>query len=196
MMQKILVMWIIAISAGAAWSVRASPALGADDPRVAEYRIGPADILTVAVWKNDRLTRTVTVRPDGAISFPLLGDVYVAGLTPNEMQTRMYERLKEFVDVVDSEVSVITEEVHSFKVSVLGEVREPGLYEFTGRTRVLDALAHAGGLTEFASGSRIVVLRQNGGSMERIRFDYNAVKSNGGSQSGLDVRPGDIVLVP
>ncbi|MBI2360786.1 MAG: polysaccharide biosynthesis/export family protein [Deltaproteobacteria bacterium] len=108
-------------------------------PQLAEYRIGPDDELLVTVWKDETLTRTVPVRPDGMISLPLLNDVQAAGLTPAELREVLKKKLMPYMS--DPQVSVIVQKVSSFKVSVMGEVKKPGSYEITGQNTVLDALS-------------------------------------------------------
>lgn len=160
----------------------------------AEYRIGPEDLLQISVWKNEAMSQTVPVRPDGKISLPLLNDIQAAGLTPMQLRDIVTRNLVEYIPA--PEVSVIVRGVHSFKVSVIGEVRATGRYELKSRTTVLDALAQAGGFTEFASRSRIVVLRPEGTTMKRIPFNYNRVISANGDAENFFLQPGDIVLVP
>jgi len=157
-----------------------------------EYLIGPEDLLDIGVWKNEALSRQVPVRPDGMISLPLLNDVEAAGLTPMQLRDNLIRRLSEYMPT--PEVSVIVQEVRSPKVSVLGEVAHPGRFDLKGRTTVLDLLALAGGLTEFASRSRIVILRSEKTRASRIRFDYDKAMQDG-AQQNLELRPGDIVLV-
>lgn len=159
-----------------------------------EYRIGPGDVLHISVWKDTSLDRIVTVRPDGMISYPLLSDLQASGQTPLELQKTLGEKLKQFM--ADPEVSVVVQEVHSFAVSVLGEVKTPGRYELKGPSTVLDVLALAGGLTPYAGASRIVIIRDQGGTKTRILFDYNSAISNAGAGQLFYVRPGDIVMVP
>ena len=156
------------------------------------YRIGPEDSLLVTVWKNEPLSRTVPVRPDGMISLPLLNDIQAAGFTPLELRDVIMKKLAEYMPA--PEVSVIITEVRSFKVSVIGEVAKPARYDLKSWTTVLDVLALAGGFNEFAARNRIVVLRQNGKNMKRIPFNY--YKAAGGEQENFYLRPGDIVLVP
>jgi polysaccharide export outer membrane protein len=156
-----------------------------------EYRIGAEDLLYIAVWKNDTLSRQVPVRPDGMISLPLLNDVRAEGMTPMELRDDLARRLSKFMPA--PEVSVIVQEVHSPKASVLGEVVHPGRYDLKGPTTVLDLLAVAGGLTEFASKSRIVVLRDGGPRVKHIRFNYDKAMEDG--DANFVLRPGDIVLV-
>jgi polysaccharide export outer membrane protein len=156
-----------------------------------DYRIGPEDLLNIGVWKNEALSRQVPVRPDGMISLPLLNDVRAEGLTPMELRDMLTRRFAQYV--ASPEVSVIVQEVRSPKASVLGSVAHPGRYDLKGRTTVLDLLAAAGGLTEFASPSRIVVLRDGGTSVRRIRFNYEKAVKNG--DENFELRPGDIILV-
>jgi polysaccharide export outer membrane protein len=170
----------------------AAPAAPAIEPAAA-FRIGPEDVLDVQVWKNAELSRVVPVRPDGMISLPLVNDIRAAGLTPIELRQQITQKLSEFVP--SPEVSVIVREVHSVKVAVLGAVRMPGHYEVNSSATVLDLIARAQGLTEFADRGRIVVLRQNGKTTTRIPFNYRRV-ADGAEQDNFVVQPGDIIVVP
>jgi lipopolysaccharide/colanic/teichoic acid biosynthesis glycosyltransferase/protein involved in polysaccharide export with SLBB domain len=164
------------------------------DPTKRDYVIGPDDELEISVWENAALTRTVPVRPDGKISLPLINDVQAAGLTPMELQSALAKALTSFVQA--PEVSVIVRGVHSFKVSVIGEVREPGRFELTGHPTVLDLLALAKGLTEYADKRRIVVLRRERGQTRQIPFAYDKLLSdNGEGLENFFVQSDDIVLV-
>jgi polysaccharide export outer membrane protein len=158
------------------------------------YRIGPEDVLQVAVWNNDAISRTAPVRPDGKISLPLLNDVQAAGLTPVELREQLMQRLAEYMP--HPEVAVLVTEVRSFKVTVIGSVPKPDRYELRSAATVMDLLAMAGGFTEFASRSRVVVIRSSGGKTERIPFDYEKVRGGDPGQVNFQVRSGDIVLVP
>jgi len=155
------------------------------------YRIGPEDVLLISVWKNDALSRSVPVRPDGKISLPLLNDVQAAGLTALELRDVLTRKLAEYLP--SPEVAVIVSDIRSFKVSVIGEVIKPGRYELKSWATVLDVLALAGGFTQFASRSRIVILQSDGKTMKRIPFNYNKIA---GEQENFYLRNGDIVLVP
>jgi polysaccharide export outer membrane protein len=175
--------------------IAAPPAVRADEwtvPTMAEYRIGPEDVLDILVWKNDELSRTVPVRPDGKVSLPLVNDVQAAGLTPAALREQLARQFAEFVPT--PEVSVIVREVHSFKVAVIGAVRMPGHYELKGPASVLDLIARAQGFNEFAARDRIVVLRRNGGNTTRLPLDYGKIAN--GEQQIFDVLPGDIIVVP
>jgi polysaccharide biosynthesis/export protein len=157
-----------------------------------EYRIGPEDMLAIAVWKNDALTRTVPVRPDGRISLPLLNDVQAAGLSALQLRDVLAQKLGAYMP--NPEVSVIVTDIRSFKVSVIGEIARPGRLELRSWTTVLDALALSGGFTQFASRSKIVILQPDGKTMKRIPFNYN--KALDGEQENFYLRNGDIILVP
>jgi polysaccharide export outer membrane protein len=154
-----------------------------------KYRIGAEDVLQVAVWKNDAMSRTVPVRPDGMISLPLLNEIRAAGLTPAELRDVLLRKLTEYIPT--PEVAVIVVEVRSYKVSVIGEVRKPAQYELKSWSTVLDALAMAGGFTELAARNRIVVLRRGG---QRVPFNYNRVVT--GEEQSVFLQPGDVILVP
>jgi len=157
------------------------------------FRIGPEDVLDVQVWKNEELSRVVPVRPDGMISLPLVNDIRASGLTAVELRQAITQRLAEYVP--SPEVSVMVREVHSVKVAVLGAVRMPGHYEVKSPATVLDMIARAQGLTEFADRGRIVVMRQNGGATTRMPFNYRKV-AEGSEEDNFSVRPGDIIVVP
>jgi polysaccharide biosynthesis/export protein len=167
-----------------------------------EYVIGPEDVLDIAVWDNATITRTVPVRPDGKISLPLLNDVHAAGLTPLQLRETLAQKLVEYIP--SPAVSVIVREIHSFKVAVIGQVKTPGRYEIKDRATVLDLLAMAGGLTEYAQRGGIVVLRQDRPATRHIPFPYDRLTSknftkngsNGAGQENFCVHPGDVIVVP
>ena len=203
----------MALTPGAAWAQAADkPAAPGAAPaeqnspagNPADYRIGPEDILIISVWKNEAVSKTVPVRPDGKISLPLVNDVTAAGLTTLELRDVLAKKLAEYIP--QPEVSVIVSEVRSFKVSVMGEVAKPARYELKSHTTVLDALALAGGFTPFAARSKVVILRPEGNEMKRIPFNYPKVVKQqglmdllrGGSESedNFYLRNGDIIVVP
>ena len=157
-----------------------------------DYKIGPEDVLDISVWKNEELSRTVPVRPDGKVSLPLVNDIQAAGLTPSRLREELTRRLSEYVPT--PEVAVIVREVHSAKVSVVGAVRSPGRYEVRSPATVLELIALAQGFTDFAARDRIVVLRQNG-TPQRITFNYRKI-TDGTDQDNFFVQAGDIIVVP
>src|SRR5438046_1742699 len=131
-----------------------------------DYKIGPEDLLDISVWKNPELSRTVPVRPDGKVSLPLVNDIQAAGLTPTDLREQLTQKLSEYIP--SPEVAVIVREVHSVKVAVVGSVKTPGRYELKSPATVLELIALAQGLTDFASRDRIVILRQTHGAATRI----------------------------
>ena len=187
----VLALFVVSAAASTTPATKARSVPSLDDPG---YRIGPEDVLQVAVWNNEAMSRTAPVRPDGKISLPLLNDVEAAGLTPMELRERLLGRLAEYMP--HPEVSVVVTEVRSFKVAVIGQVPKPDRFELRSAATVMDVLAMAGGFTEFAARSRVVVIRANGDKTERIPFDYEKVRSGDPGQSNFRLRPGDIVVVP
>ena len=186
----------------AAISVCAAPASGAQQGSPAEtdpgYVIGPEDVLEIAVWGNTDVTRTVPVRPDGKISLPLLNDVQAAGLTPMQLRAILAGSFEHYMPA--PMLSVIVREVHSFKVTVIGEVKTPGRYELRSRSTVLDVLAMAGGLSQYAARARITILRRDGEAVRELPYDFEKVTARAGpknaGQENFCVQPGDIILVP
>ncbi len=163
------------------------------------YKVGPEDVLEISVWRNADLSKTVTVRPDGVISLPLVGDIQAAGLTPSELRDSIIYSLKEFQETVV--VSVIVLEVNSVKFYILGEVVKPGSYTLKRRTSILQAIAMAGGFTQYASKNKMVLVREEGEGKSdveekiRIRFD-NLVKVGAEPDNKYLLRPGDTIFVP
>jgi polysaccharide export outer membrane protein len=165
---------------------------GAVDPN--EYRIGPEDVLQISGSKNEAISRTVPVRPDGKVTLPLLNDVEAAGLIPMQFRELLVQKLAEYLP--SPEVSVIVVDPRSVKVSILGEVPKPGRYELGSRTTVLDAVALSGGLSQGAARNKIFVLRANGGAQPRVPFNDNRAMSTDGGQENVYLQAGDIVVLP
>jgi polysaccharide export outer membrane protein len=163
-----------------------------------EYAIGPEDVLDIAVWNNKEISRTVPVRPDGKISLPLLNDIQAAGLTPLELSNVVMKSLAGYI--TEPIVSVIVREIHSFKVTVIGEVKTPGRYELRSRATVLDVLAMAGGLSQYAARARITVLRRQGDKVREIPYDFERITARAGTKNAAQedfcVEPGDAIVVP
>jgi polysaccharide export outer membrane protein len=173
-----------------------TPMTGATAPISSAYVIGPGDMLSITVWKNDTLSRVVPVRPDGKISMPLLHDVQASGLTAMQLRDKISTALSEFMP--NPEVTVSVSDVRSLRVSILGEVVKPGVLELRGETTILEAIAMAGGFKDFASPSKITVIRnEENGKTKRIRFNYNRAVSSGASdEENLVLKSGDVVVVP
>ena len=161
----------------------------AADPK--DYRIGPEDVLDITVWKNPELSRErVPVRPDGKISHTLINDIEVAGLTTNQVKSEITQRLARFIE--NPEVSVVVREIHSAKVSVSGNVRMAGYFELkTPDVTVMDMIAKAQGLNEFADKGNIKVIRRGKGAID---FKYNDAV-NGRNGANFLVQAGDVIVV-
>lgn len=158
------------------------------------YIIGVGDLLKVSVWKNADLQAEVPVRPDGRISAPLIGEVHVAGLTPLEVQALLTDHYTRFVTAPS--VSVLVTQINSRKVFILGQVRESGAFDILQPTKVMQALAMAGGLTEFAKTNKIVVLREINGVKMRWQVNLDAVASGKSPDDNMLLEPGDTIIVP
>jgi polysaccharide export outer membrane protein len=153
-----------------------------------DFRLSKEDIIEVTVWKEPELSRTVPIRPDGKITLPLLGDVQAAGLRPQELEASVQKMLAGLVR--DPRVTVIVHDVNGAKVFVTGMVAHPGAFPLRSNIGVLQALAMAGGLAEFADRGDIEVLRADG---RRIEMDYEDLVQG---KSKVTLGPGDTVVVP
>ena len=158
------------------------------------YRIGPEDMLSISVWKNEAMSRTVPVRPDGMISLPLLDDVQAAGLTAMQLRDVIIKKLTDYMPT--PEVSVIVNRVRSFSISVIGSVGKPGHFNLSAPTTVLEALAMAGGLTEFASRKSIFVVRAEPNGNKKLPFNYNKAISENDQGENFLLQAGDVLVVP
>lgn len=171
----------------------AAASTAANLPGRGDYRIGPDDVLDISVWNNTAISRTVPVRPDGMITLPLLNDIQASGLTPMELRDILTRKLAAYMQ--SPEVSVIVREVHSCKVTVMGEVKKPGRYEIGTRATVLDAIAQAGGFTDFASRGMVTILRNEGRTLMRLSIRYKDAVAGRADDSRFSLRPGDTVVV-
>ena len=170
-----------------------SPASATPAVAATGYVIGPDDVLVVNVWKEPDLSRSVVVRPDGKITLPLLKDMDASGSTPEQLQSRIEKGLADYVS--KPSVTVIVQEAKSHKFNILGQVQKPGTYILTGPMTVLDAIALAGGLREWAKAKSIYILRvAPNGSRERIPFDYKKVVKGEDQDAVLQIR--DTIVVP
>jgi len=158
------------------------------------YIIGAEDVLTVNVWKETDVSRSVPVRPDGKISLPLLNDVQAAGLTPQQLAASIRDGLKKYM--ADPEVTVIVTAVNSRRIYVMGEVTHPGVVPLTHGMTVLQALASAGSFTQFANIKAMYVLRNENGKQVKYPFNYKAVVKGQNPEQNLELKPGDTIVVP
>jgi len=174
-----------------------SPAADPKKPATAEspeYRIGEQDVLNITVWKEPQLSGTVTVRPDGKISLPLVDEVVAVGLTPLELQNVLVEKFKPFLTV--PQVSVSAREINSRKVYVMGQVGHEGSFRINSNTTALEILAEAGGLKDYANRKKIYVMRSVQGKPVRYPFNYDAVIRGEHNEQNLILQPGDTIVVP
>jgi len=159
-----------------------------------EYRLGPEDVLQISVWKDESLTREALVRPDGMISFPLIGEVQAEGRTAEELQKDIRERLSPFIP--DPTVSVAVTKVNSYKIYVVGKVNRPGEYLVGHYTNVMQALSLAGGMTPFASENGIEVLHSEPGGQRTFSFRYGDIKKGKHLEQNILLQRGDVIVVP
>lgn len=159
-----------------------------------EYRIGPEDVLHISVWKEEDLDRKVLVRPDGGVSFPLVGDIQVSGRTPLEVQDEIRSRLQRYVP--DAEVTVSVDKISGYTVFVLGEVNNPGQFTLGRYVDVVQALTLAGGTTPYASERNMQVLRRQDGKEVTYRFDFRDIKRGRQLEQNIILQSGDVVVVP
>lgn len=160
----------------------------------ADYILGPEDVLDILVWKNQDLSRSVTIRPDGKISLPLLGDIQAAGLTASQLTDSISEKLGEFKET--PEVSIVVREVNSFAIFVLGEVARPGKFQLRSETTLLQALTLSGGFTQYAAQDRIVVLRRVAGQETRMQVRFDDIVSGKDPGANVILQRGDTIVVP
>lgn len=162
-----------------------------EDP---SYVIGEQDILDISVWKEAEVTRQVPVRPDGKISLPLISDVQAAGLTPTQLATSITEKLRKYL--ADPQVTVIVTGINSRRIYLVGEVARAGAYPLLPNMTVLQALASAGGFSQFANLKAIYVMRDENGKQVRYPFNYKEVIKGQKSEQNIILKPGDTIVVP
>jgi len=165
-----------------------------DTGAVARYEVQPSDVLQISVWKEPELSQQVLVRPDGAFSSPLAGDISAIGKTVEELRRELVERLKRYMP--DPVVTVTVLEIRGNKIYVIGQVNTPGEFVVNPRVDVMQALSLAGGTTAFASPSEIFVLRRDNGQQQRLPFNFDAVLRGRLLEQNILLRTGDVVVVP
>lgn len=171
-----------------------TPAIPAGVTPPPGYVIGPEDVLAILFWREKDLSAEVAVRPDGMITLPLVNDLQAAGLTPDQLRLKVAEAAGRFVE--DPNVTVVVKQINSRKVFVTGQVAKPGTYPLVGPTTVLQMIATAGGLMDFAKGDRIVIMRTQDGQTETLKFNYKDVMKGKKLEQNIELRPGDTILVP
>ena len=160
----------------------------------ADYVIGAGDVLSIVFWREPDMSAKVTVRPDGRISVPLLNDIVVTGLTPEQLRQKLAVDAQRFVQ--DPTVAVVVEQINSRRVFIIGQVSKSGPYALTASMNVLQLIATAGGLTEYADESNIFVTRTEDGKPSVYKFNYKDVIHGKNLKQNIDLKPGDTVNVP
>lgn len=175
---------------------QAAPVAGQQGPPVAvdSYLIGVADVLTISVWKSPDLSAQVPVRPDGMITLPLVGEVLVAGQAPGQVRDTLNQRYAAFVSAPT--ISVVVNEINSRRIYILGEVANSGTFDIVQPLRVMQALALAGGLTEYAKKDQVVVLRQLSDREERLTLSIKDIANGKKPADNIPLQPGDTIIVP
>ncbi len=177
------VLWLLGILCGVARAEDAEP-----------YRIQPGDVLIVSVWKEQDLQSEALVRPDGGLSFPLVGDIPAAGRTIEDLRATMIERLRKFIP--DPAVTIAVKVLGGNRIYVLGKVNRPGEFAFNRPIDVMQALSLAGGATSFASLDDIRILRREQGRQSALSFHYSEVEQGRKLEQNILLRSGDTVVVP
>jgi polysaccharide export outer membrane protein len=160
----------------------------------AGYVIGVEDALDIVYWQDKEMSATVTVRPDGNISLPLLNDIQAVGLTPEQLRVAITEGATKFV--ADPTVSVVVKAINSRKVYIMGQVAKPGPYLLMDSTTVLQMLATAGGLNEYAKSEKITIVRKVNGKETPHTFNYKNVSQGKSLEQNIELKPGDTIVVP
>jgi polysaccharide export outer membrane protein len=184
------------------WATQApnsAAATGPDAPAAIvpprDYVIGTEDVLSIVFWRDKDMSTEVVVRPDGKITLPLLNDVQAAGLKPDQLRDRLTEESKRFIE--DPNVSVVVKTINSRKVFITGEIVKPGPYQLVGPMTVVQLIAMAGGLKDFADGENILIVRQEKDGPVSYRFSYKGLANRKVSlHTNIELKPGDTVIVP
>lgn len=191
---------ILALALASASPVPAQVVIRSEDDPPNAYAIGIGDVIEISVWKSPELSVSVPVRPDGRVSVPLLGDIQAAGMTPLALKEQLATDFRKYVTA--PEVSVVIKEINSRKVFVTGEVKTPGSFDLQPRTKLMQILSMAGGMTPYARG-KVIVLRDNreskdkgGGPDRRYEIDIKSIISGKRPQDNIILQPGDTLIFP
>jgi polysaccharide export outer membrane protein len=163
-------------------------------PISTDYVIGPDDVLGIVFWRDADMTQDVTVRPDGNITLPLIRDIKAVGLRPDELREVITKAAAKFI--ADPNVTVIVRQINSRNVFVMGQVLRPGPYPVSGQMNVLQLLAVAGGLGEYADSEKITITRSEDGKPVTLKFNFKDVARGKNPQQNIVLKPGDTVVVP
>ena len=159
-----------------------------------DYAIGADDVLGVVFWREPDLSGDVTVRPDGRITLPVIGELEAAGLRPDQLRARILAEAAKYI--ADANVQVVVRTIHSRKIFVTGRVTTPGAHTLTGPLTAIQAISLAGGLTEYADSKSITILRRVDGKTVSFRLNYKEVSRGKNLDQDIRLRPGDTIVVP
>ncbi|MBN2468042.1 MAG: polysaccharide biosynthesis/export family protein [Deltaproteobacteria bacterium] len=165
-----------------------------DLPESSEYILGSEDVLEVLVWKEADLSKVITIRPDGKISLPVVGDLQAAGLSAEQLRENIRQALTDYVD--EPTVTVTVQQINSLKIFIQGEVNQPGVYDLKSNFTLLQAVSLAGGFTEWAKKDRISIFRKDAEKMVTIRVNYDKIISGEDPGQNILLKRGDTIVVP
>ena len=171
----------------------AQPTL-AETPPTDAYLVEPGDTLEISVWREEGLEKEVIVRPDGGLSFPLVGNIQASGKSIEQLQTEVAEKLKRYIP--DPAVTVAALKLDGSRVYVIGKVAKPGVFPLGGRIDVVQALSMAGGMTPYAAANKVRILRREGGKQTAIDFAYGDIEKGENLEQNILLQAGDVVVVP
>jgi polysaccharide biosynthesis/export protein len=194
-MRQLIVTAIVVVSVCStpAWAQAPAPA-AAGIAVPTDYVIGPEDVLGVQFWREPDLSGDVTVRPDGKITLALIGDVVATGLTPEALRDLLQKAGSRFLS--DANVTVVVRQINSRKVFITGQVAMPGAFSLGGPRNVLQLIALAGGLAEYAEGDKITIIRTDRTHTTTLKFNYKDVSKGKNLEQNIQLQPGDTVVVP
>ena len=185
--RALLIAWIC-ISATTGWAADKTEGLPGNN-----YIIGAGDVLEISVWKNEDLTKLLTVLPDGKISFPLIGEVMAEGKTLAQLKKELENKISRYVP--EPVLSVVIQQLNSNMIYVIGKVRNPGRFALNSNIRVLQGLALAGGLNPFAEQNKIRIFREEGGKTLIFHFRYDDVSTGKKLVQNIRLKRGDVIVV-
>jgi polysaccharide export outer membrane protein len=189
---------VVVLTAGCGGKVAYYDYAKEPDPRGAELVLGVGDNIAINVWENANLNTDATIRPDGTITMPLVGDLKAAGETPTTLKTMIKTKLANFVKLQGTEITVAVKSWKSYRFTIQGEVGHAGVFSSDQYMTVADALAQAGGPSRFAKRSEIVLMRRDPktGTTKQIPLDYDQLASGKRPDMNIYVMSGDTIWVP
>jgi polysaccharide export outer membrane protein len=202
---SLVLVFITVMSSGPAWAQAPAAPEPADaataaaprpgDPVVPPgYVIGTDDVLSIVYWKDKDMSADAQGRPDGRIALPLINEVVAAGLTPEQLREKLTEESKKYME--DANITVVVRQINSRRVFITGEVNKPGPYPLTATTSVMQLIAMAGGLREYANSKKIIIMRTENGRPTSLPFNYRDVTAGKRLEQNVELKPGDTVVVP